>query len=111
SPAKVDRWAATAVLRTSWSPAPAPVAWLPPPAVRLAPEWGQVVACWARPGREAGPPHRKIGPSSAAPLWGACWGSIDDRLRGPLRRRPQSDTRRSAGRGGGGGAASPSGSP
>ena len=54
SPAKVDRCAATAVLRTAWSTAPARVAWLALPAVRLAPHCGQVAVCWSSLAEQAG---------------------------------------------------------
>jgi hypothetical protein len=96
--ALVDRWAATAVLRIGWSTAPVSVVSLPPPAVRLVPHWGQMVACWSSLAEQAGHVLCMLAPWSAPALWGACWGSIDDGLRGPLRRRPQSDTWRSAGR-------------
>src|SRR4029453_1219367 len=92
------RWAATAVLRTSWSTVPVSVVSLPPPAARLAPQFGQLVAYWSSLAEQAGHVLCMIAPSSAPSLGGACWDSIDDRLRGPLRRRPQSDTWRSAGR-------------
>jgi hypothetical protein len=54
SPAKVDRWATTAVLRISWSVAPVSVVSLPPPAARLAPQFGQLVACWSSLAEQAG---------------------------------------------------------
>jgi hypothetical protein len=54
SPAKVDRCAATAVLRTSWSTASARVAWFASPAARLAPHCGQVAVCWSTLAEQAG---------------------------------------------------------
>src|SRR4029453_4637764 len=54
SPAKVDRWAATAVLRTASPAAPASVLWSVPPAARSAPQFGQLVACWSSLAEQAG---------------------------------------------------------
>src|SRR5215207_1095932 len=54
SPAKVDRWAATAVLRISSSTAPISVVSLPPSAARLAPQCGQVGVCWSSLAEQAG---------------------------------------------------------
>src|SRR5829696_4611738 len=88
SPAKVDRCAATAVLRTAWSTATAPVASLPPPAVRLVPHWGQMVACWSSLAEQAGHVLFMTAPSSAPSLGGACWYAIDDRPPGRVRRQP-----------------------
>src|SRR4029450_13694190 len=54
SPAKVARWAATAVLRTASPAAPASVLWSVPPAARSAPQFGQLVACWPSLAEQAG---------------------------------------------------------
>src|SRR5512132_1165285 len=92
SPAKVDRWAATAVLRNAWSTVSVRVAW-------LAPHWGQIVACWSSLAEQAGhvlfmTPLLHLRSTVEAP----CWYAIDDRPPGPVHRRPQSDTWLSAGK-------------
>jgi hypothetical protein len=54
SPAKVDRWAATAVLRTASPAAPASVLWSVPLAAKSAPQFGQRVVCWSSLAEQAG---------------------------------------------------------
>jgi hypothetical protein len=52
SPAKVDRWAATALLRAASSTVA--LAAESAPSVRLATQWGQLVACWSSLAEQAG---------------------------------------------------------
>src|SRR4029450_12966104 len=111
SPAKVDRCAATAVWRTAWSPAPAPVPSFVLSAARLAPQFGQRVVCWSSLAEQAGHVLFMTGSFIGALPWGACWYAIDDRPPGRVRRRPQGDTWRSAGRRSEGALSSPGRSP
>src|SRR6185503_16541379 len=97
SPAKVDRWAAIALVRAVSSTVAA-LAAESAPSVRLAPQWGQLVVCWSSLAEQAGHVLDMDCSLVGALSWGACWDTIDDRPRGGLRRRPPDDTWPSAGR-------------
>jgi hypothetical protein len=54
SPAKVDRWAATAVVRAASSTVAALATRSAPSAATLAPQCGQLIACWSSLAEQAG---------------------------------------------------------
>src|SRR4029453_2993167 len=87
SPAKVDRWAATALLRAVSSTVAALAAELAPTG-RLAPQCGQLVVCWSSLAEQAGHVLNMDCSLVSARFLGRLLDAIDDRPRGGLRRRP-----------------------
>jgi hypothetical protein len=64
----------------------------------MAPQLGQLVACWSSLAEQAGHLLDIDGSFIGALPWGACWDTIDDRWSSGIRRRPTGDTSCSAGR-------------
>ena len=78
---------------------------------RVAPQWGQMVACGSSLAEQAGHLLFMTAPSRAPIVEAPGWEAIDDRPPGPVRRRSQGDTWPSAARRSDGAPSSPRRSP